>query len=83
MDADTISDRLYNPTLCLDRTEPNALIVSRNQLLRPFPYAPSDQRQLSQYTALFGQRAISCRKFHLPTLHMSHLFRGVYRPGVR
>ena len=48
----------------LDRTEPNALIASRNQLLRLSPYAPSDQRQLSQYTALFGQKAISCRKFH-------------------
>lgn len=48
----------------IDRTEPNVLIAFRNLLLRLFPYAPSDQRQLSQYTALFGQKAISCRQFH-------------------
>ena len=64
MNTDSISCRPYNPPLRVDRTELNVLTVSRNQLLRPFPYAPSDQRQRSQYTALCGQKAISCRKFH-------------------
>ena len=68
--------------LPVNRTEPNVLIVSRNRPLRPFLYAPSDQRQLNQFTALFGQKAISCRKFQPTTLIRVYLFRGVYRTGM-
>ncbi len=59
--------------LHLDRIEPNASIVFRNPHLRPFLYALSDRRQLSQYIALFGQKAISCRKFHITTACGVHL----------